>query len=327
MPQESYPYAVGRVRAVEERLLDGSRWARLRELDEHDAVRYLAEAGYGANAAGSEPEDLIEAELLRAREFVEEVTPDKRLSDLFLLRVDAHNLKVLLKSRLLGAEGGALLLPGGGFEPAALAQTVESGDFSALPAAMQAPLAQAWELAEAKEGGSAPEISALCDRAVFAHAFSVLKGARGQSGAELRAYFVVQVDFLNVLSVVRARRLGYTEKELAPMLLNGGSHAAQELQAALAAEGRELAGLLAKGPAAEAIAAALEGAGGADATEVERRMDRELLRLARERKYESFSMGPIVGYLLAREAEAKALRVFFAARRAGVEPAAPDLYV
>ena len=88
MPQESYPYAVGRVRAVEERLLDGSSWARLRELDEHDAVRYLAEAGYGANAAGSEPEDLIEAELLHTREFIEEVTPDKRLSDLFLLRVD-----------------------------------------------------------------------------------------------------------------------------------------------------------------------------------------------------------------------------------------------
>lgn len=41
----------------------------------------------------------------------------------------------------------------------------------------------------------------------------------------------------------------------------------------------------------------------------------------REGKYDSFSMGPILGYLLGREAEAKALRVLFAAKRRRFRPA------
>ena len=59
---------------------------------------------------------------------------------------------------------------------------------------------------------------------------------------------------------------------------------------------------------------------------VERRMDSALMTLVRESRMETFGLGPVIGYLLGREAEAKALRVLFAAKRVGITPELPELY-
>lgn len=68
MPQDSYPYAVGRVRVLETRLLDRARWNRLKEADLSDALKILIEAGYGAGAADkTDVDSLIEAELENTR--------------------------------------------------------------------------------------------------------------------------------------------------------------------------------------------------------------------------------------------------------------------
>jgi hypothetical protein len=39
MPRPSYPYAVGRIRVLETRMLDGAKWSRLREADYQEGLR------------------------------------------------------------------------------------------------------------------------------------------------------------------------------------------------------------------------------------------------------------------------------------------------
>ena len=39
MAQVSYPFAVGRIKVLETRLLDPGKWARLREADREEAAR------------------------------------------------------------------------------------------------------------------------------------------------------------------------------------------------------------------------------------------------------------------------------------------------
>jgi len=118
MPQASYIYANARVGVAQTRLLTVERVERMSEAkDAPDALKVLQEAGYGGNREVKDAFDfqqLIDDELKKAYDFVYEITPNKEATDLFLVQFDFHNVKALVKSRLLEEEAeGALLYPMG----------------------------------------------------------------------------------------------------------------------------------------------------------------------------------------------------------------------
>ena len=63
-----------------------------------------------------------------------------------------------------------------------------------------------------------------------------------------------------------------------------------------------------------------------DASVLKRKMEAALMHVLRSVKWDMFSLGPIIGYLMGREAEAKALRVIFGAKRGGFDYELPELY-
>ncbi len=99
-----YAYITGRVRALEARLLDklkmermiaaASAKASLSELEETDYGPYVSQLKEINNF-----EDLLYDELKRLYSFIDKGSLDKELTDLFRLRYDFHNLKVLLKNK------------------------------------------------------------------------------------------------------------------------------------------------------------------------------------------------------------------------------------
>ena len=58
MATVSYPFAVGRIRALELKLIDAPRWARLREAGREEAARLISETGYGNGAPKDDPEEI-----------------------------------------------------------------------------------------------------------------------------------------------------------------------------------------------------------------------------------------------------------------------------
>ena len=55
-------------------------------------------------------------------------------------------------------------------------------------------------------------------------------------------------------------------------------------------------------------------------------MKETMVLILRRAKWDTGSLGPIVGYLLAREREAEALRLIFGALQGGFEPQLPEIY-
>ncbi len=325
MPQASYPYAVGRIKVLETRMLDKAKWNRLKEADEQEAFKILTESGYGSGAAtGGNVALLIKAELEAARQVVLEVTPDEEITGLFLLRTDAHNLKTLLKARLLKTDAQTILAGSGSFSLETLQKCVSDADYSALPDSFASALTQMEQ--KLQKHTDPLMLSASVDRAVFEHVLAVLKKHRIKNGF-IRNYFTAQIDFINVLSVVRARALQWKSEKLVQLLIPGGELLERDLLEAVELPAEQLPRKLGYGANGRAIASALEEYLQTGSTQgLERRMDSALMTLAKENKYDSFGMGPVVGYLLGREAEAKALRVLFAAKRANVPVALPELY-
>ena len=294
----SYPYAIGRVRARESSLLDRSQWNRLLEADEDGALQALREFGYGAaegqGNAGLSADELIAAEQRKTAEFLTEVTPDAELTDLLFLQADAHNLKALLKARLLERMDAAdeFLRADGTIPVAVLRACVSYEDLSPLPSVM------AEELDGIFEETSPRLLSARVDRAVFAQAAAVL---RGKKCAVLSRYFMVWIRYLNLLAMQRGLRLGWAEQETARMQM-----------ADIDAPEAPVTPL----PPIQA---------GETLRETERNMNRTLLSLMREAGTDAEGIAPIACYLLNKQNEARNLRVLFAAKRAGIPVAAGEL--
>ena len=300
MAKVSYPFAVGRIRALELKLIDAPRWTRLREASRQDAVRLLAEIGYGAGAPKDDPDAMIRVEEEETRRVIAELSPAPEWTDLFLLPTDAHNLKAVYKGKLLGQDVSRLLTDGGSVPADLIRISIEAGEYSMLPVAFQKVLEETY-----------PDLltfSAAVDRAVFDQARTVLKKKKNPL---LSRYFTAQADFTNVLSALRAAALKWGREKLATVLLPGGTIPEEAFREAL--ESGQFSAALAKGEFSSPIRRVLEEyAQDGDITKAEQRFTEERIALLKEGQDDTFSIGPIVGYLMQRETEARELRVLFA---------------
>lgn len=304
MAQVSYPFAVGRIKVLETRLLDSGKWVRLREASREDAARLLAESGYGGGKPGAkaDPEQLIRAETEETHRVIAELSPEPAWTDLFLLPTDAHNIKAIYKGRVLGQDVSRLLVDGGTISPELLRICIENGEYSMLPPAFGAVLE--------KEYPDLLRFSAAVDRAVFEHIRQVLKKKKNPL---LSRYFEAQVDFTNVVSTLRAVRLHWDGEKLETVLLPGGTIPAETFPAALTVPAEGLSAALAKGENASAIDRVLgDYLQNGDITQAEQRFTEERIALLKNGDDSAFSIGPIVCYLMQRETEARQLRVLFA---------------
>ena len=284
--KNSYPFAVGRIKAVEGSLLDRSKWNRLLDGDVEQAMQALREFGYGADAQEHSLDGLIRQELRKAALLIAEVTPDQELTDLFLLPTDGHNLKVLLKSRLLSEESDSLLQEGGSIPIDWLKACVEHEDFSLLGPVLEQQLSGIFSV------GDPRLLSAAVDNAVYTKIWSVLET---KNNSLLRRYFTARAAYINLLSRMRAERLGWDEQAVVPMLIPIKFQTVDQPEA------------------------------GSTVMNTQSRMNRKLMEIVREEKNDSFGIGPIVCYLLDKQAEARNLRVLFAAKRSGRPISEADL--
>ena len=105
MPQASYEYAVGRISQLSTKMLDAAKLRRIFEAGSvQESLALLLETGYGGNLspeqiASEEIDYVIREQLQISRKVVWEVTPAPELTSLFLLEVDGHNIKTLLKDK------------------------------------------------------------------------------------------------------------------------------------------------------------------------------------------------------------------------------------
>ena len=220
MPQASYEYAVGRISQLSTKMLDAAKLRRIFEAGSvQESLALLLETGYGGSLtpeqiASEEIDYVIREQLQISRKVVWEVTPAPELTSLFLLEVDGHNLKTLLKARLLGVEAPDVLIEGGSFPLDQLKECVASANYDALPEAYRKTMNKIE--AELARGVDSLKLSAEIDGAMFRHIKSVLDKKNDHSF--VRDYFSLQADFQNARSVVRARLLNWDVDKLRLML-------------------------------------------------------------------------------------------------------------
>ena len=330
MAQPSFEFALGRISVLSTHLLSASQLRRIAEAGStKEAQKLLLETGSGENAATEqelatgEIDLIIRGQLQLTRKRIKELTPDPELTGLFLLPVDTHNIKALLKARLLGTSADEILRDGGNFPLDTLKDMIQTKYYEDMPPVYRDTLNEI----ESELGREADPLvfSAMVDGAMFRHAKAIMD-AKHEKGF-IRAYFSLWADFQNTLSLIRAQNLHWELSQLRLVLVDAGEIPRTVFEECLDTPPEQLGARLNQGAhGADLVQAINEFAQTGDLGIIARRMQEGKMQIIRLAKWETDSLGPIVGYLYAREVEAEALRLIFGALAGGFEAELPEIY-
>lgn len=304
-----------RIRVMENRLLTRERRERMIEARTDDeALKLLTECGY------AEPEDATSAALDRvlsqAREELfrdlRSAVPEPTLVEVFQLKYDYHNAKVLVKAEALERNADRLLMAGGRYAPAWLAERYRRNELRDVSDTFRTAIEESRQALA--DSGDPQQVSLILDRAWYQEQSDIAK----RSGSDfVQGYVRLCVDAVNLRTAVRCQRMGAGPELLTAGLLPGGT---VEPRSILGAKGSELAQRFRSTPLERAAeeGASLTGTEAGSLTHFEKLCDDALNSYLAKARRIPFGEQPVVGYLCAREAEGAAIRTILSGRRAGL---------
>lgn len=252
----------------------------------------------------------------RAETFQELSTaaPDPRVVDVFRLKYDYHNAKVLVKAEAMGIDAGRLLLDGGRVPASGLAENYQKEQLGGLSLRFQSAIREARRpcclpRSSAGRPGSGP---------------GLLRGD-GPAGPGDRERLPPGVcPPCGGCGQPEGRRPGGPDGEGERVFIPG---AAARRECVPADPGRSQ-GRGAERPVPERGAGPGRGAGGqggrpagGSLTACERECDNALTRYLGDARRVPFGVETVIAYLYAKEAELTAIRTILAGRRAGLDGA------
>lgn len=298
-----YSFNVARIAALESRLVTKEALSRINIASAEDAVRQLAAVGYGDPASVTCGE-LTGSELSALRAFVRSALPEE-LSRILILPYDCHNLKVLLKSCVLGTEPEkGTLYDNTVFDTEIAAACSRGGEFSLLSDRIAEILNPAYDSGEL----STPfGISVKCDNAFY----SEISAAASKAPELIRKYVSYDADHINYISYLRAFATRISADTFRRTLLPGGFIPESVFSSAYDAKAESIRSYTFGYETHDGITAAEEAskvsvAAAADA------LDACSEKLLEAEKYEINSPVPVFHYYKKKIREARLIRTFFA---------------
>ena len=132
-----FTQAVSRIWVLETKLLDKPKVERMIEAPSaSEVLRILNETEY-ANVSSNikRPEDyeeILTAELKRVYDLVYEISPVKEVVKIMSLKYDYHNVKVLLKAKVLGKDFSSMLIKLGNIDLQEIKRKIDGDNLKSL---------------------------------------------------------------------------------------------------------------------------------------------------------------------------------------------------
>ncbi len=308
MGNTKYTYAVARIRALETSLLTDAVIEQLLACPAAEqALQLLIEKGWGDAAAANDTDAVLNREEEKTWQVIRDVAPDMRVFDVLSYPKLYHNLKAAIKEVCTEVKNPHIFYDDCAIPGEEMMKIVESKDFARLPGNMPGVAQEAFEtLLHTRDGQ-------LCDIMIDKAALEAVRDAGQRSGEPIIAdYADTTVAIADIKIAVRSQKTGKSSDFMRSAMAEcRGVSVEQLIRAALAGS--------------DEIAQYLEGtsyAGGAEALKespsaFERWCDNQMIETLKSQKYETFSVGPLLGYLIARENEIKTVRIILTGKQNG----------
>ncbi len=301
-----FAHALGRIRALETRLLDRQKVERLIEAGSpQELVNLLQDSDYGTWLSDLkspfEFEKALSAERRRVYELIDKLSPDRAIPVALRSKYDFHNLKVLTKAAIAEKNFDRALVDLGNIPVGEFKWIMENEKYEKLPT----HIADAFESAISAyyTGKKDPRaISMTIDRKMFSHFVD------SSPVKFLRFYRQVEIDLINLKTLVRLKNLGQ-ESLWEQVKLEGGT---VSVDPALSEQLESIPSHFSRtpyGPLLEDGISYFKKTGSFN--RLEKLMDDFLISLLRQTKYIDMGPEPLIAYFFAKLNEIKVVRMVF----------------
>lgn len=333
MDRMDFIQAVTRTRVLEKRLLSSAKIDRMIEAkDIGEVFKTLNETDYSSAVAeitrDEDYENILSHELKRVYKLMREVTKDQVVVDLMALKYDYHNLKVLVKERKLNKDLSNLYIPIGSTDFQKIKDGFLEGNFKDIqPEFREAIEAVVKDFEITKDP---QRIDMIFDKFYIEHLYKMAVAA----DVELFINYVKDmIDFINIKSSIRLKRQGKDMSFFEDVLLPNGNIDKDIILFTLNDSIENMINRFKNYRISPGLIKGLESYKTTNRlSDLEKYMDNYLVDINKPSKYVNFGPEPIFSYIVAKEAEIKALRIIMVSKLNKLSPDATrervrDLYV
>ena len=334
MDRMDFIQGVTRIRVLENKLLDRAAIEKMVEAkDLEEVFRTLGDTEYASavSQAGrpEEYETILRSELVRVYKLLREISPDGLVVDLMALKYDFHNLKVMIKEKLMGKDFSSLYSPVGTIDLDKFKAQFTAGEYREMEPVTyrEAVLSVMKDYDEKKDP---QRIDILMDRYYFEHLYKMAK----DSGVDLFKDHVKDlIDFTNVSSAIRLKKQEKELKFFEEVLLENGHIEKDTMLSTVNDSVETMINRFRNSRIRKELSKGLEDyLESGRLSSFEKHMDNYLMNLNKGSKSVTFGPEPLFSYLVAKEMEIKILRIIMVSKINNISPDAirerlRDLYV
>ncbi|MBQ3416438.1 MAG: V-type ATPase subunit [Ruminococcus sp.] len=305
MAKTDYTYAVARIRFKETNLLSDSELEGLLSAkDAKEVVRVLKDKGWGDSSKDESYEQLISSEENKLWQFLSEIVPDKSVYAFLLVENDFHNLKVAVKAVTRDQKCDGMLLYNAVTKPELIVDAVSKREYDRLPDYLCGVCQDAMSTLLQTSDGQLCDI--IIDKACLEYIYQLKKEADSDIVRLYCEQLVASSDIKIAVRCAKTKKsLDFIKRALAECdtlnvekLALCASHGYDEIIEYLRETDYK--------SACDALESSLSA--------FEKWCDDRMTDVLRPQKWEPFSVGPVIGYIVAKLSEIKAVRMILSAK-------------
>jgi V/A-type H+-transporting ATPase subunit C len=303
---EQFTYAVARIRALEVSLFNNQAIDQLIACEKREqCIQFLQEKGWGDNETGDDGEKILQREEERIWEVIRELAVDMKYFEVLSYGKLFHNLKAAIKEVCSTVKGLDIFYEDMAISKETMIDIITEKEYFRLPSNMQKCAEEAFEALLHTGDGQLCDL--IIDKATIE---AIYEAGRQSEDAIIRDYAESVVAVANIKIAVRSQKTNKTLEfmkramaeceslsidQLAKAAINGADSLREYLQGTAYAEG------------AEALSVS--------ASEFERWCDNRIIQTISPQKYNAFTIGPVIAYVIARQNEIKTVRIILSGKQ------------
>jgi V/A-type H+/Na+-transporting ATPase subunit C len=306
MKTTEFASIVSLIRVWESKLLGKTQYDRLIDSDSLDgALKFLHETPYGSFLENGDFELALNAAAKNMYGDIANATPYKILVDFMRVKYDYHNIKALIKGKILEKDFSHILISTGIINVEELKAAINSGELKDLPAVMQKAIEATLEDYEANKDPQ--RIDIILDKYMFIHMREIVKDINHEF---INKYLTVLIDLTNIKTLLRVKRLNKEVSFFRDLLIEGGKIDRGTFNELYPDSIEGISHRLGSTEYGDMLKDSIEYYAKTDSLALlEKNIDNYLMNYMKKAKFINLGPEPIVVYMYARETEIKNIRI------------------
>lgn len=298
-------YANARIKSLENNLLSSDKLIRMVESKNlEEALKVLVESNYGGGVVLDNPnnfEELLQNEEKNLINFIREIMPKGTGLEIFLLKLDYHNAKALMKAKYSRIENPEFMMfESGTIDNEKLKDNIMTDNYSSFYEDMADAMKEI-DLAFVNGDRNPRIIDNYLDKAFFNHIAQISKNIK----SIMKSYIVALADLTNFSLLMRFRKAKLDVKEFEKSFVNGGKLDLSFFTKLFDQTNEVILEKFKFTDYKDLVNIAINKS----LVDFETNVDNYFLNIFKDAKHDMFGISPMAGYYIAKSTEIKVARM------------------